>query len=668
MRYRICDHVHIFAEGDENDIYRKFKYQFDNLFNADEVPKNDKEFEEMYVHDEAFEKELYDFLQMFSSSMKFCVGYTGIGKTTSIRHCLNLGVSTVTRLGTKSLRSPTQYMVIFPTFLDGAMRPDGDTFDFAGRIASVCKSLEEQHPELRKITRTAEGRKGFYGFIRKHTPRILETKKDFISDEVTIEDEIRESLSYAQDTFPFEYYANKLKYYITATNSIYDRLVIVLDDIETLPEQQQHEVIADYLHFFGCMNNTDVSEDDEYRITMLISVRPHTLRLYRRKDSVETYRGLEAFSIATNTVLKKNAIDLAVFFKKRFDYYTSRSPKAVGNKDSWNECYKNLMTLNNAFEGKYKSMIINLCFFNIRAALATYSKVFANRFWIQGNRTKEIFFSVNSPEYSFNNINVIRAIGCGNSAVFSGSGDTVIPNLFLTSEYEDYSILSLLVMRYFANDFDDESAMLEITYGENARALDSIFQEWTNSVGEQRAKQLQKVLTYLFEQKVLRKSIEDIDDAETMDRAESLDGHSKLYISPRGYELMLMLSRDSVLFEMLRECAWREYDEREDIYSRQSSYELLLQKKQEIIFLDLLEYIDYLREQEENFFFDPNGVVDLSAYRNMFGSSMMVTHLLKGVVNSLTFSGHINNRTLSNKLSTVQANINESTRRLQYGM
>lgn len=665
MRYRICDYVHIFAYGDENDIYRKFKYQFDNLFNADEIPQNDKEFEEMYVPDEDFEKELYSFLQMFSSSMKFCVGYTGIGKSTSIRHCLKLGVSSVTKLGTKSLRSPSQNMVIFPTFLDGAVRPnDGDTFDFVGRIAAVCKSLEEKHPELRMITRTPDGRKRFYDFVRDHTPRILETKKDYVSDQSTIEEEIKESLSYAQESFPLEYYANKLKYYIMKKNSTYDRLVIVLDDIETLPEKQQHDVIADYLHFFECMNNTDVSEENEYRVTMLISVRPHTLRLYRRRDSVEAYRKLEAFTIATNTILKKNALDLAVFFKKRFDYYTSRSPNAVGNKETWDESYKNLMALNTAFEGKYKSMIINLCFFNVRAALATYSKIFANRFWIQGNRTKEMFFSVNSPEYSFNNINVIRAIGCGNSAVFSGSGDTVIPNLFLTSEQEDYSILSLLVMRYFAGDLTDKNE-LELTYGENAKELSLVFQEWTNAVGVQRAKQLQKVLSYLFEQKVLRKSIDDVDDIETLDKAEALDEHSKLYISPRGYELMLMLSRDSVLFEMLRECAWREYNGREDIYSRLSSYQLMLQKKQDIIFLDLLEYIDYLREQEENFFFDPNKNVDLSAYRDIFGASMMVTHLLKGVINSLSFSGLINNRSLSNKLLNVQANIQESTLRLQ---
>lgn len=664
MRYRICDHVNIYADSDENDIYRKFKYQFDNLLNADELPKNDIEFENMYVNDEDFEKELNEFLELYSNSMKFCVGYTGIGKTTSIRHCLNLGISTVPRLETKSRRSIGKYMIIFPTFLDGARQSPGDTFDFIGRVASVCTSLEEKHPELLKVMRTSEGRKNFYNFVRHHTPRILETRKDYSFVDVSYTKEIEMKLSYAQDNFPFEYYANKLKYYIKSTNYLYDRLVIVLDDIETLSEKQQHEVIGEYLHFYGCMNNTDVPDEYEYRINMLISVRPHTLRMYRHKDLVEKFRGLEAFSVATNTVLKKKAIDLSLFFKKRFNYYTTRSSTAVGNRETWDECYENLMKLNDAFDGKYKTMIINLCFFNVRAALAIYSKVLANRFWIQGNRAKEIFFTVNPQQYNFNNINVTRAIGCGNSAVFTGSEDSVIPNIFFTTEYVDYSIFCLLVMRYFIKGIVGESDTLDVTYGENAREVGEILQQWTDIVGKDSTKQLYSALEYLFEHKVLRKSIEDTEDIATMDKAESLDKNSKLYISPRGYELMAMLSRDSVYLEMLRECAWREYDGRE-MYSYQSSYELLIQKKQDEIFLDLLDYIDFLREKEESVFFDPNGNIDLKEYRKVFGNSMLVAHLLSGVEKSLNYSGLLYISRLNNKFITVKKAISESTKRLQ---
>lgn len=318
MRYRICDHVYTYTDSEENDIYRKFKYQFDNLFNADEIPMNDAEFEEMYVHDDNFERELYSFLQVYRNSTKFCVGYTGIGKTTSIRHCLELGVSNVTRLKTKSRCNPEKRMVVFPTFLDGARRRVGDTFDLIGRVAAVCTSLEKEHPQLREILRTSQGREQFYDFVREHTPRIVEPKKDFEYSDLSYDDEIKVKLSYAQEKHPYEYYANKLKYYIMLTNSEYDRLVIVLDDIETLPEQTQRDVIADYLHFFGCMHNTDIQEDVDYRITMLISVRPHTLRLYRHKDSTEQYRELESFSLATNTVLTKGPIDLNVFFQKTF--------------------------------------------------------------------------------------------------------------------------------------------------------------------------------------------------------------------------------------------------------------------------------------------------------------------------------------------------------------
>lgn len=665
MFFRICDHAYDYTENEENDIYRKFKYQFDNLFNADEMPNNDKEFEEMYVHDEAFEKEFNEFLQLYSNSTKFCVGYTGIGKSTSIRHCLELGVSNVTRLKTRSKRSPNKYMIIFPTFLDGARQPIGDTFDFIGRVASVCTSLEEENPELRQILHTTIGREQFYHFVREHTPRILETKNDYEYDSLSPDDEIKLKLTYAQQNFKFEYYANKLKYYIMLTNSKYDQLVILLDDIETLPEQEQHTVITEYLHFFGCMNNTNIPEDTDYRIAMLISVRPHTLRLYRHRESVEMFRGLEAFSLATNTVLKKAPIELNVFFKNRFDYYTSRSPKVVGNRDTWDECYKGLMKLNDAFDGQYKSMIINLCFFNIRAALALYSKVFANRFWIQGNRTKDIFFTIDPQEYNFNNINVIRAIGCGNSAVFTGSDDSVIPNIFLTSEDMDYSIQCLLVMRYFIKTAGGENGNIKFAYGENAKELGSILQKWAGIFGEKRTEQFRSALVYLFEHKVLRKSIEDFDDIETMDKAESLSDDSKLYISPRGYELMSMLARDSVYFEMLRECAWRDYTGRENAYSCLPTIDLMLRKEQDILFSDLLEYIDYLRDQEESVFFDPDGKIDLAEYRNAFGSSMVSMHLLQGVERSIKYSGYMNNPDLKQKFLTVQRHIYDSTKRLQ---
>ena len=660
MRYRICDHVQIVAEGGENDIYRKFKHQFDSLFTSDIISTNDENFEELYVPDDLFETALSNFLNSIHNSMRFCVGYTGIGKTTSIRHCLNLGVSNVTSLTKKSYRSPDKYMIIFPTFFDGTRKKAPESFD----IAAVCTTLEETHPELRDVIHTTQGRKSFYRFIRNHTPRILETKDNEFLTNLPENEEIKIKLGYAQKKHQFEYYANKLKYYIKCKYSVYDRLVILLDDVETLPERQQDLVIEAYLQLFECMNNTDFPDDSEYRINLLVSIRPHTLRLYQKCEFNTIFRRLEAFSIVNNTVLKKNAIDLSYLFEKRFQHYTKFSKKEIKNKDSWDDCYKELKNLNNAFDGKYKDMILNLCFMNVREALATYSRIFANRFWIQGNRLKEAIFTVNSREYTFNNINIIRSIGCNNSAIFTGTENSVIPNIFLSSENEDYSIYCLLVMRYFLLYEQKKEATQEVTYGLNAQKLGTICQQWSAIVDSDCKEKFYNALVYLFEKKVLRKSLEDVDDIESIDTEASLCNDSKLYMSPRGYELMAMLGRDSVFLEMLRECTWRDYEGHEDFYSRQSSYELLIQREQYKIFLDLLEYIDYLREEEEKIFFKPNKFINLVEYKDVFGSSMIVLHLLQGVKNSLNYSGIINMPVVSKKTKQVEDRINESSRKL----
>ena len=152
---------------------------------------------------------------------------------------------------------------------------------------------------------------------------------------------------------------------------------------------------------------------------------------------------------------------------------------------------------------------------------------------------------------------------------------------------------------------------------------------------------------------------------KTIDTEDSLDDQSKLYISPRGHELMLMLARDSVLLEMLRECAWREYEGREDSYSYRSSYDLLIQKEQYMIFIDLLEYIDYLREQEEKIFIDNDENVNLSSYRLAFGHTPVVMHLLQGVEKSLNYSGIIKMPKVEQKFSRIKRRIDETCIKLQ---
>ncbi len=587
------------------------------------------------MSDDDFEKQIERFRTSETDMAKFCVGYTGIGKTTSLRHCFDLGVSNEAHINT--LRKE----VIFPTFLDGYQISDMEKFDLSARIAAVCTKLEEENPNLRNVLKTDEGKKDFYTFIRNHTAFALENIDPIYAMDIDENQLIIEKLKGAYKESPFEFQANRLKYYIKMNYDKYQRLVIVLDDIESLPENCQRETISKYLKLYSCMKNTDYPESHKYSVNLLISVRPHTYRI------LNTSRHIETYPISEPAVLKKKSVDLDTIFERRFNYYTEHSTRVIGNIDTWKICYNELMKMNRIFEGKYKDMIKNLCFMNIREALAQYSKVFANRFWVQKNKNKDDVFTITAPEYSFNNINVIRALACNEDPIFCGTEETIIPNIFYTSEEEDLSIYCLLIMKYFFKKRGIES------YGLNAEKLGDIIEEWKNIFGENIVSKFIKALQFLFERKILRKSIKDFDDIKTLDTKESLNDNSRLYISPRGYEMFEMIGRDSVLLEMLRESAWRDYENRK--YSQLSSSELMKQSKQDEIFKDLLEYIDYLCEMEDDILSIVKVYEKRENYKKAFGQTSISLELLKGVKNSLDYSGIIFYNDISHQYRNVKA-------------
>lgn len=281
--FKINKNVKRNFEIGESDIYRKFSEQFDNLFNAEEVAKDEKEFEEIYVADEDFENQIKVFRNSYTDMIKFCVGYTGIGKTTSIRHCFELGISREVHINSEKGE------LVFPTFLDGYQTDNIQKFDLSKRISAVCTELEIRHPELRELLKTEDGKTEFYEFIRRHTSFALENIDHIDTMDMDEQQLIKERLRGAYRESPFEYQANRLKFYIMKNYNKYKRLIIILDDIESLPEKYQSETIAKFLKFHECMRNTDYPNNQEYYINLLISVRPHTYRIYRNNRKIETF-------------------------------------------------------------------------------------------------------------------------------------------------------------------------------------------------------------------------------------------------------------------------------------------------------------------------------------------------------------------------------------------
>ena len=633
---RINNRFYMNTELGESDIYRKFRYQFNQLLNSDEVAKTNDEFEELYVTDKELEDCLDEFRNSATHMIKCLVGYTGMGKSTVIRHCFSIGMRK------RAVINRNRGELIFPTFLDGYQAAKNDKFDIISRVRATSSELIESYPELKDLLRTDEGKKELYAFIKNHTSFALEginviDRYDW--DEKTL---IKESLAAAESKFPFQYYANELKFCILKKYDVIKRLIIILDDIETLSEASQEDAITSFLKFFECMKNTDYPLDKNYNVNLLISVRPHT---YRRQI---TSRRIEAFPIS-EPIIKNNAVDLSELFKKRFDYYTKQDNKIVGEKESWDKCYEALQKLNSQFDGKYKEMISELCFKNARQALRYYSIVFANRFWVQKNKLRESAFMVTEADYSFNNINVIRAIACKENEVFFESEDSIIPNIMYTTENDDRSMTSLILLQYYYIKTKKD------LYGLSEEKIRDTALIWKQLCGNDFLDEIRESINYLFDIKILRKSIKSSDDGDDTDDHTKLTDDSALYISPRGAQLFYMLEQDSVLLEMMREATWRDCS----IYkfNDKSSNELMSEKNQKGIFLDLLLYIEYLAEKEEMIHMHVKHQKKEELFLEVCSNTTICNRLLTGVKKSLEYSGLLSDKEIEERYLDVNKKI-----------
>lgn len=621
-----------------SDIYRKFKVQFEALFNPKEIAKNKEEFEKIYVTDVDFENKLEDFRNSVSSMAAFCVGYTGIGKTTSIRHCFGLGVKKI------AVYNEERKELIFPAFYDGHNLEIDFSEDLAKKIGAVCSFLEQENPDLKILLKTDSGLIEFLEFIQETKPELLDVDPLAVLNMSEME-EVRYRLSSAFKHHKYSYYAMRLKFMIMKKYDKYERLIIILDDVESLPHTYQQALMRLYLSFFECMNSTIYPNDSEYNINLLISIRPHTFRLFNND------RNLEAYSILRYPITKDEPVDLSDLFKKRFDYYTETNPRVIGNIGSWTECYNQLETMNRMFAGQYKSMIINLCFMNIREALSCYSRIFANRLWVQKNKEFYAEFTVNVPDYVFNNITIIRALACNESSAYFDEPNNLFPCVFKNSKQKDYSIYCLLLLSVFY-----QRRQVREYYGVKSQKKKDLMNELEQIFEPEMVSKFEESIYHLFEKRILRKSIRDKDDYRTLDRKESLKDDSLIYLSSKGEEMWRMLSQDSVLLELFRESVYRDYGKYD--FNDQSSYELMNGGNQKEIFLDLLRYIEYLGYKEDDLRSSITNKNKMGKYKSMFGNELTVSHLLEGVNCSLKYSGKYEDAEIKNKYLQLQNQLN----------
>ena len=234
-----------------------------------------------------------------------------------------------------------------------------------------------------------------------------------------------------------------------------------------------------------------------------------------------------------------------------------------------------------------------------------------------------------------------------------------IPNLLIDVQTRECDVLPAIIVHYLKGYFeavDPGYSRLQsefLTQGDLIRALYDIFN------GHVPKEKIRETVSYLFDNRVIRKSIVNSDNDKTFYRMNDSD---YLYLTLKGERLLKMLESDSVLLEIYREDIWRDYAD--EVYYK-SSAELIMENRRKELFEDILALIREIYHKEDLYLSYVAGTDTRSAfYEIAFPITCMI---MQGVTRSLSRSQNMEGEireSLLKELSSIKEEVSERIREI----
>lgn len=562
------------------------------------------------IRDEHTINELTGVLKSPMDSVTVFVGKKGNGKTLDLQESYGCNNNAIT------LRQDDRTVVI-PMFFHGLLAgketvsreesADRIKRDIERQVAAASRRIEKENPVAGEWFHQ-EGRDSeFCDFIQNSNPKALENPNDWENESV------KEMLETAKETEYFIYAASKLKFHLAKGPAGFDRVLILIDGVESLDESVRDLVISQYLRFYECMRNFPVQNGGRrVYVNLVISLRPNTYYTMKAQGVFENYD--EAF-----VIYKEYQIDLSEYFREK----VAKLSEEVRTKDEvrWNEALRMVTILTEKFEKKYSNMIMGLTDLNLRYALKVCEDILSNPVWVTRAARTDPNVEGMRDEYVFNNITVLRAIACGSDLVYMGGEDNLIPNVLYNTPECDNALISLYIIAYFVKryEYSGQPRAVGSKRKDVWRDFEDVFGEQIDGIGEFKSR-FEETVSYLLRCGVLGGTDDDMS------------------ITSKGREIYNMLAADSVLMELYREDYYKIYNS-SDAEGFKSSFDLMQEDKQEFIFKGLLEMMWHLLEREKNVVKAAKRKGAYNKYVSLFGNESMTGHLLSGVNKSVDYSG-----------------------------
>ncbi|MBD5536096.1 MAG: hypothetical protein HDQ99_10645 [Lachnospiraceae bacterium] len=589
----------------------KYEPQILYFLNHDTGNRDLDDIKKNYVEDGDTLHNLRKILKDSMDSVTTFIGYRGIGKTTDIRYVYSVWNNAIKFWDEEST-------IIIPFFFSSAV--ETDNFDirteFGKRIDAVCEAIISRNdlkcliPEYRKTESTQE----LYHFLSETNPKAM-IMPGFTSKE------IKDKLSVAEQNDFFIYAATRLKYYMSKISHKYQRLLLILDGAESLPEPLRIPVVAQSIQVRKCLMNYPDYCKRKYNVNLLLSLQPCTYQEAKSKGVIMPANTLRE-------IYKTNRLNLQKYFNQK---RSSISPSLIEKEpESWKSAYGILRSLSDKFEGKYANMILGLTNLDIPMTLNVFREILSNSLWM----TKR-----DDDTYIFNNIRVIRAIACGAREVYFNKKDSLIPNILYNTEQHDYSIICLYIISYFTSKSVDY-----LEYGDTVENKQTVIDDLCRIFGyndkdcqeyKEFTSHIDEAISYLCQCGIL----ETINFNSNQNKTPLSSGQ-KLLLSAKGNECFKMLRGDSMLTELFREDYYMEEDSN-DPKQFQSSQKLMDENDQISVFIELLIFLYNLFDKHEAPFINRmQSQCTQGIYTNTFGGCTMTELLLDGINKSINYSGN----------------------------
>lgn len=611
-----------------NQMHRRFPEFFDFMLNADyyEGTKNGKNFYEidengcsrLYVKD-PLEQELEKIRVYKGNTMKYLVGYTGIGKTTLLRNFW--------KVLDRDIHINNEDLIIYISFYSSNLsssNPQKSLEDEIVRhILRACRKLMQHWGDKFPSEEIFWG--NFFDYIERYKPILLENEDftptfNFFNKLEKLSIRKKHQLDILCEEKKLEYYSCLLKYLVCSINEIRN-IVFIYDDIESKEVLYHRPLVEIARHIHACFS---VIEDKDSQVKTIVALRAYTFR-----SNIDRQLEARRECIEKNTIRKMDAVKLHDIFVKRFNEIERivNKEEKVDKLEDYKMAKRQFFMVEDEINKSFGNIIYQLVNCNICNAMYLYISIMDNVRWISVNEYEDNgMFELSSSSYRLTAETVFRAIACGEEIAYFGEDNMFFPNI-LSNYKKDIELLALYVIKYLIQkEATDLYGEKYVEGDEIIQNIKRIFLERTNSeiLNNLWVEKIAYVLEYLYDKSILFRSIYDIEYISESQIERKFHNSYKLYLSPRGKCLFNLFNKNALLLELYRDDIYTDLKNNDKLTFEMSTYEAIKY---------LLEYICELFQKEQQYL--RSSFHCYKEYQEAFGNEFLVATLLEGVIKNI---------------------------------